>query len=42
MEHHVYFGLKEKWDNASGRSKFEAGMSKLMESKAIVFIGLKR
>ena len=33
MEHHVYFWLKQGRNNPSDRSKFEAGMSKLMGSE---------
>ena len=35
MEHHVYFWMKEGRDNPSDRSRFEAGMNKLMESKTL-------
>ena len=33
MEHHVYFWLKQGRDNSSDRSKFEAGIGRLMESE---------
>ena len=35
MEHHVYFWMKEGRDNPSDHSRFEAAMSKLMESKTL-------
>jgi hypothetical protein len=35
MEHHVYFWLKENYDNAESRAVFEAGLEKLTTSEFI-------